>query len=442
MKKTSSYVAALAAVVVIILGIWQGSIYLEGKKPDITVPDDLSHVGLKTTFSVTFSDEGRGLRQVLAFIDQGGKRLPLGGMDFSVPGEMKKTMRLTLDQVGLDLSEGPATLVFTAVDHSLRKNSSTVTIPVTVDRTPPRISTMTSNHYINPGGSCLVVYRLSEPAEKTGVLVNTTFFPGYPFDSEESRPRFAVLFAIPVDARNDNMKIGITACDRAGNESFATFSHHIRKATFRDRTLPLSDRFLEATMPEFQTVIPALRDVSPLEAFIYVNEELRRENTRQIEAICSRSEPRKLWDGHFLRMSNAATMAGFGDRRTYTYKGSQVTESLHDGVDLASTVNAVIEASNRGIVTYTGYLGIYGNTVIIDHGLGLFSFYAHLSSIDTEKGALVEKGEPLGRSGMTGLAGGDHLHFGIFLGKQFVNPVEWWDPGWIRDNILGKADLP
>jgi len=420
MKKIPTYIVVLAAAVVILLGIWQGSIYLEGKKPVVTVPDNITHVGPKTTFSVRFSDEGRGLRQVLAFIDQGGKRQPLGGMDFSVPGETQKTMQLTFDQAGLDLSEGPATLSFTGVDHSLRKNSSTVTVAVTVDHTPPRISTMTSAHYINPGGSCLVVYRLSEPAEKTGVRVNKTFFPGYPFDTEESQPRFAVLFAVPVDARDDNLKIGITALDRAGNESFSTFPHHVRKATFRDRTLTLSDSFLEATMPEFQARVPALRDVSPLDAFIYVNEKLREENTHKIETICSASEPRKLWNGRFLRMSNAATMAGFGDRRTYTYEDRPVTGSLHDGIDLASTVNAVI----------------------IDHGLGLFSFYAHLSAIDVEEGDPVEKGDPIGRSGMTGLAGGDHLHFGIFLGKQFVNPVEWWDPGWIQDNILGKANLP
>ena len=135
-------------------------------------------------------------------------------------------------------------------------------------------------------------------------------------------------------------------------------------------------------------------------------------------------------------------MAGFGDFRTYTYKGEPVTTSLHEGIDLASTINAVVEAANHGIVVYTGYLGIYGNMVIIDHGLGLFTQYAHLSSIDVTEGTFVNKGAPIGRTGVTGLAGGDHLHFGIYLGRQFVNPLEWWDQGWINDNVLSKAALP
>lgn len=139
-------------------------------------------------------------------------------------------------------------------------------------------------------------------------------------------------------------------------------------------------------------------------------------------------------------MKNAATMAMFGDRRTYRYQGKEIGKSVHMGVDLASTKNALIEASNSGIVVFSGYLGIYGNSVIIDHGLGLFSFYAHLGVIHVKKGQKVKKGHPIGRSDTTGLAGGDHLHFGIFVGNSFVNPQEWWDSHWIRDNVDSKLN--
>lgn len=436
------YGIGILVTVLVVLGAWQASIHLEGKKPQIMVSEKIRYLGPQSALSVSFTDEGRGLRQITAFIEQEGRRKLLGGMNLPAPGTMHRTLRLAFDQPGLDLKEGPARLIFSAVDYSFRKNDASMTMDVVVDHTPPLISTMTSAHYINPGGSCLVVYQLSEHVDTTGVMVNETFFPGYPFEADEEQPRYAVLFGIPVDATGANVRIGIMARDRAGNEAFSTFPHHIRTRAFRDRTLALSDRFLESLMPSFSSRFPALKDASPLDAFIYVNEVLRKENDREIQRICSRSEPRKLWDGRFLRMSNAATMAGFGDRRTYTYNGRPVTESLHDGIDLASTINAVVEASNTGIVAYTGYLGIYGNVVFIDHGLGLFSFYAHLSSIAVEQGQNVEKGQPIGRSGMTGLAGGDHLHFGIFLGRQFVNPVEWWDQGWIDDNILNKAALP
>lgn len=436
------YIIGVVAAILVVLGGWQASIHLEGKQPEIMVSEKVRFLGPESALSVSFTDEGRGLRQITAFIEQEGKRQLLGGMNLPAPGTTQRTLRLALDQPGLDLTEGPARLIFSAIDYSFRKNETSMTMDVVVDRTPPRISPMTSAHYINPGGSCLVVYQLSEPVETTGVMVNETFFRGYPFDAGEEQLRYAVLFGIPVDATGTTARIGIMARDRAGNEAFSTFPHHIRTRTFRHRTIALNDRFLENIMPEFARRIPALKDASPLDVFIYANEVLREENDREIQRICSQSEPRKLWEGRFLRMSNAATMAGFGDRRTYTYNGRSVTASLHDGIDLASTINAVIEASNAGIVAYRGYLGIYGNVVAIDHGLGLFSFYAHLSSIAVEKGEKVAKGQPIGRSGMTGLAGGDHLHFGIYLGKQFVNPVEWWDQGWIDDNILNKAALP
>jgi murein DD-endopeptidase MepM/ murein hydrolase activator NlpD len=87
---------------------------------------------------------------------------------------------------------------------------------------------------------------------------------------------------------------------------------------------------------------------------------------------------------------------------------------------------------------FAGPLGIYGNTVILDHGMGVQSLYAHLSSIGVQVGQMVEKEQELGKSGMTGMAGGDHLHFTLLVNGQMVNPVEWWDGHWIQDRILRK----
>jgi murein DD-endopeptidase MepM/ murein hydrolase activator NlpD len=76
--------------------------------------------------------------------------------------------------------------------------------------------------------------------------------------------------------------------------------------------------------------------------------------------------------------------------------------------------------------------------VIIDHGMGVQSLYAHLSSIDVKVDQTVEKEQQIGRSGMTGMAGGDHLHFTMLVNGRMVNPVEWWDGHWIEDRILRK----
>jgi murein DD-endopeptidase MepM/ murein hydrolase activator NlpD len=111
---------------------------------------------------------------------------------------------------------------------------------------------------------------------------------------------------------------------------------------------------------------------------------------------------------------------------------------VHLGFDLAVTVNIPVKAGNDGKVVYADYLGIYGNCVIIDHGMGVSSLYGHLASIDVKTGDTVTRDQVIGRSGMTGLAGGDHLHFSIQVQGHPVNPVEWWDPHWIDDRVLRK----
>ena len=108
------------------------------------------------------------------------------------------------------------------------------------------------------------------------------------------------------------------------------------------------------------------------------------------------------------------------------------------GVDLASVARSPIPVANTGIVIFTEFLGIYGKTVIVDHGFGLFSMYAHLSNIGVKVGDRLSKGDILGRTGFTGLAGGDHLHFSTIVCGVFVNPVEWLDPKFLREHIEAK----
>jgi murein DD-endopeptidase MepM/ murein hydrolase activator NlpD len=110
------------------------------------------------------------------------------------------------------------------------------------------------------------------------------------------------------------------------------------------------------------------------------------------------------------------------------------------GIDLASLTNSPVPAANGGIVVFADNIGIYGRTVILDHGLGLFSMYSHLSHIAVKPGDRLSKGQTIGRTGSTGLAGGDHLHFGMIVHNTFVNPVEWWDKNWIKNNVLSKIE--
>ena len=144
-------------------------------------------------------------------------------------------------------------------------------------------------------------------------------------------------------------------------------------------------------------------------------------------------------------MSKGLDGSNFAEMRTYLYGGREIDKQVHYGYDLASTRQSSVPAANRGAVVFAGPLTIYGNTVIVDHGLGLQTLYAHLSSIEVKVGDVVARGQELGRTGATGLAMGDHLHFEVLVNGVSVTPLEWWDAKWIRDHItkpLREAGLP
>jgi len=221
-------------------------------------------------------------------------------------------------------------------------------------------------------------------------------------------------------------------------EIYRTVYVNVKEEKFRSDKMNISDSFLQQKMPEFQAMVPSLQGKTPIEVFVYINTQMRNENLLTIQNICKKSSPKILWEGTFHRMKNTAPMALFGDKRDYFYNDKLVGESVHNGIDLASAPHSPIEAANSGIVVFTGNLGIYGNAVIIDHGQNLFSLYGHLSVINTSVGKHVAKKEEIGISGTSGLAGGDHLHFGIIYNGQFVDPMDVWNPDWVKSNISAR----
>jgi murein DD-endopeptidase MepM/ murein hydrolase activator NlpD len=269
--------------------------------------------------------------------------------------------------------------------------------------------------------------------------VGDLFFPGYSgmFDQPDV---YAAFFALD-HTQGPGTQMWVTAEDAAGNTTRKGFYHYIRDRGFTSDQLRISDAFLEMTMPDFhlgdrETQFEK-KEHPLLEKFIVVNTELREENVRKVLAVPTDTVPELLWQGKFERMAGA-TRAGFGDQRTYTYNGKEIGQSRHMGVDLASTAFAPVGAANAGRIIMAEPVGIFGNTVMIDHGFGLASLYSHLSSMAVSVGDTVRKGDVIGNTGMTGLAAGDHLHFSMIVHNVFVNPLEWWDPNWIENNVSAK----
>lgn len=433
---------SIVIVILLVAGGGAGFFLTLGERnsPSAIADGDLGMIGKQKLLKVTFSDEGQGLRHTEIVITQDNRPRILSSIDYPEAGVKRKEVSVAVDASALKLNDGPAILTLTAVDYSLWKNRTVITRPVQIDFMPPQIAQLNPTNHINQGGTCVVTYRVSEAVSRTGVQVGDLFFPGHPIPLA-GKPGYVAYFALPLDATSGSPQIRILAQDQAGNETVSGIPALIKKRKFRSDTMNLSDAFLEKKMPEFQADIPALRGKTPIETFIYVNSQLRNDNFQAIQTLCRKTEPRQLWQDVFIRMKNAAPMALFGDDRTYLHEGKPVGKSLHTGVDLASLALSPIEAANSGIVRYTGPLGIYGNTVIIDHGLGLASLYSHMSAIQVRLDQEVKRGEVIGTSGMTGLAGGDHLHFGMAVNGQFVDPREWWDPHWIADNVTVKMDV-
>jgi murein DD-endopeptidase MepM/ murein hydrolase activator NlpD len=175
--------------------------------------------------------------------------------------------------------------------------------------------------------------------------------------------------------------------------------------------------------------------------FVKVNKEMRKANNETLFNLRTKTADHFLWSEPFLQQHGSKVEANFADVRNYIYQGKQIDQEVHLGYDLSITPHVGVEASNDGRVIYAAPLGIYGNCIVVDHGYGLQSIYGHLSEIDVHEGDVVKRGQVMGKSGMTGMAAGDHIHFSMQLDGVQIDPKEWWDAHWIKDHIAKRLDL-
>ena len=394
-----------------------------------------------TDYAVTFEQNGK--QTALASIAQPGSEMKADG-----PDTVRITRTFTRNDIP-DLKSGPAKIIVTAtrpVLYKLRKTSTTATRDVQVRLERPQVAVLSTKHYVNLGGSEMVVYKATPADVESGVQVGDLTYPGYPASGAKmdgvhiTDPTVKIAFIALRYDQDVNTRMFAYAKDEAGNSSRAEFDRMTFPKPFKKSRIPLDDRFLERVVP---AILETTTEVNPqgstLDKFLVLNGDLRRKNADKIASYVKETAPEILWGGAaFHPFTNTAVEAAFADQRTYLYKDKEVDRQTHLGFDLAKVVNSPIVAANRGKVLHASPLGIYGNCVIVDHGMGVQSLYAHLSSFTVKVGDLVEKEQELGRSGMTGLAGGDHLHFTMLVNGQMVNPVEWWDAHWIQDRIVRK----
>lgn len=415
---------------------------LEREKPSIEVNGELSLLGAQKKISFAVSDKKSGIRHFDVIVRQGKTEKKLYEQNFERQGYFSKAGpnhidgQVNIDTTALGVKDGDAAIVFTAQDFSFwnlfKGNMVHRVFPITFDTQPPKVDRMDSPRYIKPGGAGIVIYKMSEKAVSHGVRINGYFHKGFPVSGKEGL--YGATIALPYDTE----KIGsaaVEAVDEAGNIGKAPFGMIFKKVIFKKDRINVPESFLDLKIPEFSQYYPEMTG-NQLEKYLYVNNSVRLANNKKIMEICQNSIPEQLWHGRFNRMARSSNRAGYADHRTYYFGGQEVDKQVHLGIDLASTRHAQVTAANKGKVIYADYLGIYGNMVILDHGLGVFSLYSHMSTIDVKPGDLVEKGGILGATGKTGMAGGDHLHFSMLVNGIMVNPLEWWDESWLDLHIL------
>jgi murein DD-endopeptidase MepM/ murein hydrolase activator NlpD len=447
---------ALGFLGAVAAGLWLNRELTLPPQPTAAIAPDLPAIGRKTTVKVTVTAsegvwaadvkaEGSALKAPVTSVLRAAGPAAEGQ---ELPREL--TFELVLGKEAQpDLVPGQVVITVNASAAPTRLRTppavtQSVTLEVKLD--PPALAATSQFVHPTQGGAEAIVYEVGPSSVKDGVQVGDWFFPGSSLPSGAPSQRF-VLFAVPydMDMSEDEAKakVKLVAEDVLGNRAEARFVHKFFPRPMGKDIITLKDTFMEKVTGEIFARTPELqKPPGLLEGYLKLNGELRKKNNDELKVLAASSKPSFLWKQTFLPMQNAAVKGSFADRRTYRFEDKDVDQQDHLGFDLASVERAPVQSANDGVVVLARYMGIFGNCVIVDHGFGLMSLNAHLSTIGVKEGEAVTRGQELGKTGATGLAGGDHLHFTMLLHGLPVTPIEWWDGHWIQDRLklkLGDA---
>lgn len=404
--------------------------------PVLELPATLTSVGQATPVSVRVLD-AHGVRSVRAFVEQNGARYQV--FESSQPSTAAET-RLDFT-AGLkttpQLQGGKAKVIVEATSNDVMRKTGKVEREVMVVTQPPSISADSEQHYLYLGMADLATFTVSGSWTEAGVRVGDQTFRAWPMPG--GKPGMFSLYAFAW-----NMPLDTAPVVYAGNGTGSDVSSPLvvifpkkEQPRYTTHDLQLSDAFVQKVVNELDP--NGTGDL--IARFVKINNEMRKANNKTLSDLRLKTADKFLWSRPFIRQPHSQAEANFADLRNYIYQGKKVDQQVHLGYDLAVTQHVGVEASNDGKVVYAAPLGIYGNCIVVDHGYGLQSIYGHLSRIDVHEGDMVKQGQVMGLSGMTGMAGGDHIHFAMQLDGVQIDPKEWWDPHWIQDHIAKRVEL-
>ena len=440
----ASPVKTITAIFVLLVAVPLALLVALSVTPVLDLPPAVNALGAQTSISVQVHAP-HGLRSASSYVEQDGARYK--AWETSQPSRRIVWQRhvpdttlqfMTGAQAIPQLKEGKATLVVEAVSNDFRGSTARVEREVVVVLRPPSLSVDSDQHYLYLGMADLVTFNVSGASTESGVRVGDQKFRSWPMPG--GKPGFFSLFAFPWNTPPGTEPL-VYATNAAGNQVTGQMVIRFPKKeqpVYRTRDLEVDEHFLQKVINE----LDPNGSGEPVARFLKVNGEMRRSNNQTLHDLRLKTEARFLWSEPFRQQHNSKVEAHFADVRNYMYQGKKIDQQVHLGYDLSITQHIGVEVSNDGKVVYAAPLGIYGNCIVVDHGYGLQTIYGHMSEIAVHEGDRVKRGQIMGKSGMTGMAGGDHIHFSMQLDGVQIDPKEWWDSHWIKDHIAKRVDLP
>jgi len=437
------------SLILIIIFSAIGYIYLspafEQNKPIIESKTSV-YWNLKSKIQIKINDD-TGIKYYKITFKDGSKNIVLSQ---KIMTTTEKELILDIEPPKLDMFyKGQNTILeVEVIDNSkwnfLEGNKTVKNINVKIGTKKPIANVISNSRYIQRGGSGVVVVKVKDDNLKNAYISfnDKVRFKLTPFYKENY---YVALIAWPMNIESFE-KINLFVEDMANNITITKVPFYIQAKKFKKDNIKLSEKFIQnvsASVLEqsFEPVPNELKDI-----FVYSNSVLRAKNIKTIEETIEKNSSTQRIDDFnikaFKRLRGSKTVAHYGERRHYYLNGEKINEAWHLGIDWASVKKAPIRSTNEGIVILKDYLGLYGNSIIIDHGMGLSTLYAHTSSQDVAFGESVSKNQKIGNTGSTGAVFGDHLHFGVLVQGVEVNPIEWMDKHWIKvriSDIINKA---
>lgn len=399
----------------------QDIIYTNFKEPlPVRIVDELSGIkSVQITLKKDSKDDG------IVLYDEKTNNQKEVVLELNLPNIIKSTDSYTLEILAKDSSFW----------HFFSGNSSVKNVPIIADTKKPAVNILSNSYQIEQGGVGAVVFEARDENLQELYIENDKGrkFKVLPYLQEN---HYGALIAW--SATEKDFRAFVVAKDKAGNETKERIRYYLKNRNYRNSNIALKDDFLDGKIEDLAKQYADDNNLTRLQKFKFVNETLRLGNEERIHKISANVGNKPFEDfkiSKFLPLKNAMKVADFADHRFYSYNGEFVSDSYHMGLDLASVARADIFASIGGKVVFAEENGIYGINIVIDHGFGLYSLYGHCSSKLVAEGDEVKAGDIIAKTGISGLALGDHLHFGVLVQGVEVRPEQFQDEKWLESNI-------